>query len=355
MKEEEGQAEAEMAAALQAQIRNLEQAELSQMRQGAQLQLRLEAAQRQLQELAKAAEAQRQAQVEYLQAEEAEAVRSLQGELQLQLEALLRREKEAEALQRKEAARNQRLDEEVRYWKNCGLILRRKQAGDLEVPRESEAGPQVAMEIEALRAQARELRMQIKEMERLAASGRAQEVDLIAKNQTMAHSISMAEAAAKASREKATSLRAELQEAKLSEDLPQVSGSLRPEEVEEGLGVEEVEYWRPFQTPAATGADQGEADVELLGWEECAENMSFRVDKAWRQRCSQRFRNVLDMVAKKADHSVLRLLQISQQHIESQLERVKHERELWKEVVERRQQQPLQLALSMKEQTAPAS
>jgi len=55
------------------------------------------------------------------------------------------------------------------------------------------------------------------------------------------------------------------------------------------------------------------------------------------------------MIAKKADHSVLRLLQISQQHIESQLERVKHERELWKEVVERRQQQPLQLALSLKD------
>jgi hypothetical protein len=95
--------------------------------------------------------------------------------------------------------------------------------------------------------------------------------------------------------------------------------------------------------------------------------MSFRVDKAWksvqrtwadkawRQRCSQRFRNILDMIAKKADHSVLRLFQISQQHIESQLERVKHERELWKEVVERRQQQPLQLALSMKESTGPQS
>jgi len=105
----------------------------------------------------------------------------------------------------------------------------------------------------------------------------------------------------------------------------------------------------------AEGVDQSEADVELLGWEECAENMSFRVDKAWRQRCSQRFRNILDMIAKKADHSVLRLLQISQQHIESQLERVKHERELWKEVVERRQQQPLQLALSMKEQPAGAA
>lgn len=95
--------------------------------------------------------------------------------------------------------------------------------------------------------------------------------------------------------------------------------------------------------------EAGEADVELLGWEESAETFSFRVDKAWRQRCSQRFRNILDMIAKKADHSMLRLLQISQQHIESQLERVKHERELWKEVVERRQQQPLQLALSMKE------
>lgn len=262
MKEEE--AEAEMAAALQAQIRSLEQAELSQMRQGAQLQLRLEAAQRQLQELAEGAEAQRQARTEHLQAEEVQAARRLQGELQLQLEALLRREKEAEALQRKEAARTQRLDEEVRYWKNCGLILRRKQAGDLEVPRESEARPQVAMEIEALRAQAKELRIQIKEMERLAASGRAQEVDLIAKNQSMAHSISMAEAAAKASREKATSLRAELQEAKSSEELPQASGSLRPEEVEEGLGVEEVEYWRRKVDEKKAEVERATADQQRL-------------------------------------------------------------------------------------------
>eukprot|EP00439_Symbiodinium_sp_Y106_P025461 s5157_g3.t1 len=70
----------------------------------------------------------------------------------------------------------------------------------------------------------------------------------------------------------------------------------------------------------AEGGEGAEADVELLGWEESAETLSFRVDKAWRQRCSQRFRNILDMIAKKADHSVLRLLQISQQHIESQLE-----------------------------------
>ena len=45
-----------------------------------------------------------------------------------------------------------------------------------------------------------------------------------------------------------------------------------------------------------------------------------------------RYKSILDLLGKKADHSVLRLLQISQQHIESQLERVRHERELWKEV-----------------------
>merc|ERR1719359_217068 len=82
------------------------------------------------------------------------------------------------------------------------------------------------------------------------------------------------------------------------------------------------------------------------------QNMVPRVEKAWRQLSSQKFRSVLDLVSKKADHSVLRLLQISQQHIESQLDRVRHERELWKEVVDKRAQQPLQLALTLKDQNS---
>merc|ERR1712078_36603 len=90
-------------------------------------------------------------------------------------------------------------------------------------------------------------------------------------------------------------------------------------------------------------------DVELLNWEDCAQNMVSRVDKTWRQLSSQKYKSVLDLVSKKADHSVLRLLQISQQHIESQLDRVRHERELWKEVVDKRSQQPLQLALTLKD------
>merc|ERR1712190_598048 len=81
-----------------------------------------------------------------------------------------------------------------------------------------------------------------------------------------------------------------------------------------------------------------DVDVELLNWEDCAQNLAGRVEKTWRQASSQKFRSVLDLVSKKADHSVLRLLQISQQHIESQLDRVRHERELWKEVVDKRSQ-----------------
>lgn len=91
-------------------------------------------------------------------------------------------------------------------------------------------------------------------------------------------------------------------------------------------------------------------DVELLNWEDCAQNLTSRVDKTWRMASSQKFKSILDLVSKKADHSVLRLLQISQQHIESQLDRVRHERELWKEVVDKRAQQPLQLALTLKDQ-----
>merc|ERR1719506_2404371 len=70
-----------------------------------------------------------------------------------------------------------------------------------------------------------------------------------------------------------------------------------------------------------------DVDVELLNWEDCAQNLTARVEKTWRQLSSQKYKSILDLVSKKADHSVLRLLQISQQHIESQLDRVRHERE----------------------------
>merc|ERR1711985_73690 len=53
-----------------------------------------------------------------------------------------------------------------------------------------------------------------------------------------------------------------------------------------------------------------DVDVELLNWEDCAQNLTGRVEKPWRQLSSQKYKRVLDLVSKKADHSVLRLLQI---------------------------------------------
>merc|ERR1719330_2260827 len=92
-----------------------------------------------------------------------------------------------------------------------------------------------------------------------------------------------------------------------------------------------------------------DVDVELLNWEDCAQHLTARVEKTWRQLSSQKYRSILDLVGHKADHSVLRLCQISQQHVDDQLDRVRHEREFWKEVVDKRAQQPLQLALTLKD------
>merc|ERR1719401_960924 len=46
-----------------------------------------------------------------------------------------------------------------------------------------------------------------------------------------------------------------------------------------------------------------DVDVELLNWEDCAQNLTGRVEKVWRQVSSQKYRSILDLVSKKADHS----------------------------------------------------
>ncbi|KAF4656268.1 hypothetical protein FOL47_009048 [Perkinsus chesapeaki] len=62
---------------------------------------------------------------------------------------------------------------------------------------------------------------------------------------------------------------------------------------------------------------------DLSKWEDLAETLTLRIEKAWKQRTCGRFRNVLDLLARKADSSVLKLLQISQQQIENQLGRIR--------------------------------
>jgi len=89
-----------------------------------------------------------------------------------------------------------------------------------------------------------------------------------------------------------------------------------------------------------------ELNLDTLHWEDICQNIVTRIDKTWKHVAASKFRSVLDLVSKKADHSVLRLLQISQQAIETQIDRVRQERELWKEEINKRQQQPVQLSVT---------
>lgn len=46
--------------------------------------------------------------------------------------------------------------------------------------------------------------------------------------------------------------------------------------------------------------DELDIDVELLNWEDCAQNLTSRVEKTWRQLSSQKYRSILDLVSKKS-------------------------------------------------------
>ncbi|KAF4662250.1 Cytochrome c oxidase assembly protein cox19 [Perkinsus chesapeaki] len=76
-----------------------------------------------------------------------------------------------------------------------------------------------------------------------------------------------------------------------------------------------------------------DVDVNVLQWRDCANNMAIRVDRTWRLRSQGRVKSLLEAIESKADRSMVRLLQISQEHIDMQLERLEGERNSWKEMV----------------------
>eukprot|EP00392_Amoebophrya_sp_AT5.2_P014329 g14478.t1 len=67
--------------------------------------------------------------------------------------------------------------------------------------------------------------------------------------------------------------------------------------------------------------EQLHADVDLFSamWRERARTLPTRMEKVWRARCANKCRNVLDMVGKKADLGLLKLLQQSVQDVELQI------------------------------------
>jgi len=232
---------------LKAQIRSLEQHELSQMRQGAILQCKVEEAEMRHKELQRDLEARRaqvlQDQQEEEMRREQEAMVHLEENLQKRLEELRVRELEVEKSMRSEQQRKTYLEEEVHYWRSCGQALVKRAGGETAPPVErnketSKHEADLTMEIKAMEVQGSELRLRIKEMERMVAMSRAQEVDVMTKNQTLQQSLALAQQAFAASQAKAASLQVELQKVEA------VKPAVSPEAVEEGLSHEEVEYWR---------------------------------------------------------------------------------------------------------------
>ncbi|KAF4744681.1 hypothetical protein FOZ62_028538 [Perkinsus olseni] len=62
---------------------------------------------------------------------------------------------------------------------------------------------------------------------------------------------------------------------------------------------------------------------DLTKWRSLAETLTLRIDKSWKQRSCGRVRNILDLLARKADSSILKLLQMSQRQMENQLYRLR--------------------------------
>ncbi|CAJ1350934.1 unnamed protein product [Effrenium voratum] len=196
---------------LQAKVRSLEQRELRRIRQGAILQRKLEDAEARRRELLGEAQEALQERRKQKAKRERQAVQELEQELHKRLEDLQSKERRLEQDLRVEQKKRKTLEAEVHYWKSCGqILLRRDQAGGKDLASGQDTK---ATEMQAMELQAAELRSRIKEVERISALGRAQEVDLAARSQTLAHSLGLAESAAKASKVKVAALRAELLQA----------------------------------------------------------------------------------------------------------------------------------------------
>lgn len=246
---------------LKAEIRRLEQQQLAQMRQGAILQSKLEEAQRQQRELqqdlkARYAQVLKDQQEEQMRREQ-EAMARLEEDLQKRLEELRTREVELEKSLRSEQTRKNDLDDEVHYWRSCGHALLKRTGGQETEVLEEAAKKEIDLQVEmkALEAQGSELRSRIKEVERMVALGRAQEVELVTKNQGLLHCVALAQQKQVASQTKAASLQVELQKVEA------VKTAVSPEAIEEGSGQEEVEYWRRKKQDKAL-------EVERLSHEE---------------------------------------------------------------------------------------
>lgn len=216
----------ELCQMLQAHARQLEQRELSQMRQAAILQRKLDTAEQQLRELQR--ERQRRQEAASQRASERRhaacsegarrcevAARELEAELQDRWAASERRREELEDSLNDARARRQQLEKDLEFWRICGQELLRcvhveapmevddRAAVEARVAELQTRNLQVQAEIEALQRSCQVLEARVPEVTRLADSSRAQELELRLRNANLEAAITVAESSAATARQRA--------------------------------------------------------------------------------------------------------------------------------------------------------
>jgi len=249
---EPGEEEEESIAKLQAQARALEQREISQMRQGAMLQRKYDAASEQLRERQKSREAVQQKSKLILDERRQESERLQRERRQVQTSERDRRCKKAkDALEmelhgrlevagknvaalergiRSARTRRREFQTDLAYWRGCAQALlhddapsNRSTPPDAAVPATAEGraaevterSEQLVSKTEALKQSRCSLDVRLVEVREMARTARSREVKLHAQNETLATAVSRAEASTTRAREEVAAERRREQEALL--------------------------------------------------------------------------------------------------------------------------------------------
>lgn len=263
----------EMCRSIQARVRAFEQRELSQMRQGAILQRKLDTAEKELQEAerrrrsedeeaVRRREEQRREQSSASEEKFLEETKALEAELHRGMEASRKREEELERSAREAQTKRRKLEADIAYWRHSGqLLLRESEAespdggardttteavGDEETQRLSAECEQMAAEIEAVQGSCQAMSEQLNEVQRLASSSRLEDTRLQARGAELEAAIARAESNARQAQERAVA--AQQQEQALLAEIEAMQARIEQEartsshHVVSGASPEEVNH-----------------------------------------------------------------------------------------------------------------
>lgn len=263
----------ELCQSIQAKVKSFEQRELSQMRQGAVLQRKLDDKVKEVEALRKQRGAEQEQAVRRLEEQRQvktsanedkflEETQALQTDLQQRMEASRDRLAALDCSAVESQARRRKLEADISYWRESGQLLNaydenpgrgaQAAAGDPgsgeEVAVLSAECDQVVAEMEALRCSCESLSDQLSEVQRFATSARSEEMRLRGRSAELEATIARAESGARQAQERAAAscqkeqaLLADTQaiRARMEQEQRRIAGQSSP-----GASPEEVSYLR---------------------------------------------------------------------------------------------------------------